>query len=259
MGMEPMAAGPHESFPQPLDTTIGVWRYMNLAKFVWCLQHQSLFFARLDQLGDPYEGYYTRIHSGGEDAFAQNILASLTGKPAPTVEQLKSMYKHMLKLFAVSRTQYFISSWHMNERDSAAMWRLYTSLDESICIKATYANLCDALPLQVRVGVVQYIDYEKELFPILNGLNFVMHKRESYAHEQEVRAVVWAEESDVKSKFIEKHTGLIVPVDLSKMVEAIYVSPSAKPMVRDVVEGLVQTYGLNARVLQSEVNAPPPF
>jgi hypothetical protein len=63
-----MAADEHESFPQPPDTRIRVWRYMDLAKFLWCLQHEALFFARLDRLGDPFEGYYTRIHAEGEDA-----------------------------------------------------------------------------------------------------------------------------------------------------------------------------------------------
>ena len=45
----------HSSFEPPADRDVSVWRYMDLAKFLWMLQKNALFFARADQLGDPYE------------------------------------------------------------------------------------------------------------------------------------------------------------------------------------------------------------
>src|SRR5580765_4298851 len=96
----------HQSFPQPADSSVTLWRYMNMAKFVWCLQSKALFFARSDRLGDAYEGYHTKQHILG-------------GADPKLLEALKTM-----------RADHFVSSWHMNDRDSAAMWRLYTSLDE---------------------------------------------------------------------------------------------------------------------------------
>jgi len=229
---------------------------MDLAKFLWCLQHEALFFARLDQLGDPFEGYYTRIHAEGEDAFVNAIIAAAPDQPP---EPLREAYRRLLTLHASFRTQYFVSSWYMNEQDSAAMWRLYTSLHESICITTSYANLYDALPEKTHMGIIRYIDYNRVAFSMFNSFNFVMHKRESYSHEREVRAVLWAQEGGVKGTFAEKDNGLIVPVDLGKVIESVYVSPSAKPMVREVVEGLVHKYELKARVLQSEVNASPAY
>ena len=49
----------HPSFESPADRDVSIWRYMDLAKFIWILQKKALFFARADQLGDPYEGHYT--------------------------------------------------------------------------------------------------------------------------------------------------------------------------------------------------------
>ncbi len=45
---------PHDSCDCPPDET-KIWRYMDLAKFLWILETKSLFFARTDKLGDPYE------------------------------------------------------------------------------------------------------------------------------------------------------------------------------------------------------------
>src|SRR5687768_14667395 len=33
-----------------------LWRYMDLAKFLHLLEDRTLFFARADRLGDPFEG-----------------------------------------------------------------------------------------------------------------------------------------------------------------------------------------------------------
>ena len=40
--------------PPPADTIL--WRYMDFTKFVSLLEKRSLFFARADKLGDPFEG-----------------------------------------------------------------------------------------------------------------------------------------------------------------------------------------------------------
>lgn len=240
-----MADTTHESFPQPSDPSIRVWRYMNLAKFVWTLQKNALFFARLDHLGDAYEGYYTKPH----ETFASSPAGKTQGLP----------FKTLLKTFVSMRTKYFVNSWHMNEKDSAAMWRLYTSMDESICIASTYADLRDSFPPEVFLGVVRYIDYEQESFSIQNSFNFVMHKRKSYSHEREVRGVVWLFDDAIREKFLQRENGLIVRLDLGKLIKSVYVCPSATPMFTEVVEGLLKSYGLVVPVLQSEVNAPPPY
>lgn len=50
----------HPSFFHPVDTSTKVWRYMDLPKFVWLLQHQELFFPNLTMLSDPHEGASTK-------------------------------------------------------------------------------------------------------------------------------------------------------------------------------------------------------
>ena len=80
----------HESFPQPEDLSISIWRYMDLDKFAWMLQRGALYFAQGDllQRDDPYEGYVTKTMATERD----QELVDLSGKtlsirPTRRIEQ----------------------------------------------------------------------------------------------------------------------------------------------------------------------------
>jgi len=45
----------HPSFELPEDLAAPIWRYMDFTKFVAMLESDSLYFARSDRLGDPFE------------------------------------------------------------------------------------------------------------------------------------------------------------------------------------------------------------
>jgi hypothetical protein len=66
---------------------MSLWRYMDLAKFVWMLQRRALYFCRLDALGDPYEGHYTRPMLSQEDDFVRYMESIIRANPS---EQVKS-------------------------------------------------------------------------------------------------------------------------------------------------------------------------
>ena len=111
------------------------------------------------------------------------------------------------------------------------------------------------------MGQVKYIDYRTDYIPPGNAFNYVVHKCKSFEHEREVRAVVWNWEKPkemVPFKDIEGR-GLLVPVDISKLIEEIYVSPVSEQMFKEIVEGVARTYEVSAPVKQSEVNAPPSY
>ena len=44
----------------PADAVL--WRYMSFTKFVSLLTKKSLFFARADKLGDPFEGSLSQVN-----------------------------------------------------------------------------------------------------------------------------------------------------------------------------------------------------
>jgi hypothetical protein len=46
----------HPHFRPPEDLNTSIWRYMSFLQFVWMIATQKLFFVRVDQLEDPWEG-----------------------------------------------------------------------------------------------------------------------------------------------------------------------------------------------------------
>ena len=60
----------HKSFKEPEDVEAKIWRYLDLAKFLAMIEKKTLFFCRIDKLGDPFEGSRPR----GEDTFWAELL-----------------------------------------------------------------------------------------------------------------------------------------------------------------------------------------
>jgi hypothetical protein len=182
----------HESFQPPSSPDVSIWRYMDLTKFLWMLQKKALYFARSDLLGDPYEGHYTEA-------------ASASAGSAQTITRPMKMST-------------FVSCWHMNDDESAAMWKLYTSHQQSVCLRSKYSLLAELLPESCFAGCVKHIDYRTAAISFQNGLNFINYKRRSYEHEKELRAVVW----DLQNAFSNKpETAKVVPIDLGKLITQV--------------------------------------
>ena len=86
-----------------------------------------------------------------------------------------------------------------------------------------------------------------------------MHKRASFSHEQEVRAVIWEPPVAPPAPVQNAALGKAVEVDIAALIKDVYVAPDFAPMLIEVVQGLVEQAGLNIEVKQSGVNAPPGY
>jgi len=148
----------------------------------------------------------------------------------------------------------------MNAHESAAMWKLYGRSNEGICIQSTYSKLkrCFVAEERVFAGIVKYIDYETE--HIRDGLNLFspfMHKRISFAHEREVRAVILRHpksEDDANTLDLSVETiehGTLVEVDLDVLVERIYVAPDAPAWFKELVGSVLRKYGKEFELIDS--------
>jgi hypothetical protein len=48
----------HPSFPQPPDTSVLAWRYMDLPKLLALIVKREIHLRRLDLIPDKYEGLF---------------------------------------------------------------------------------------------------------------------------------------------------------------------------------------------------------
>lgn len=154
----------------------------------------------------------------------------------------------------------YVSCWALSPFESEALWRLYTSDADGVAIQTTYQALVDVVKpdSDLYVGKIGYLDYETEWFPNGNLFYPVMHKRRAFAHENEVRVL------KLKHDYIPFESalgplGLLVPIELESLVQAIYINPYAQPWYAKAVEAVVDKFApeLRSRIHWSRMKNEP--
>ena len=100
-------------YDPPQDPTIPLWRYMDFTKFVSMLETRSIFFARADLLGDPFEGSLTRVEAKRRADFEAELRAAgrRIGLHQTAQPKIRGEIQNSI-----------VSCWHMNAVESMAMW-----------------------------------------------------------------------------------------------------------------------------------------
>src|SRR5437868_8026514 len=192
-----MAFTPHPSFAPPANPCARIWRYTDMAKLLSLLDRSALYFPRLDKLEDPFEGYYTKNSPVVcvENLSLEELKHSLKAEDENLVKIAVSNGRLMRQFNKLQREITFVSSWHCQEHESAAMWSQYLKTQEGIAIRSSYDRLCSAFSnyddYEIFIGTVSYLDYNRDSIGQGNSLAPVLSKRKSFEHEREVRAVIW--------------------------------------------------------------------
>ena len=228
-------------FEKP-DSKIKIWRYMDFTKFVYMLEKSGLFFPNVDSFRDPYEGSYSR----GNFKMRSFVFSRSKGENElqKQVEEIKELRPHIN-----------INCWHINEFESAGMWKLYSQTNESICIQTTFGHLEKALPNEIKFGKVKYINYDKDWIPESDNYYPFIYKRLSFQHERELRAVFDSSEKNSDKDFEKTENGYWINLSLKTLIQKIYVSPEADDWFVELVEKVKNKYNLNfKKVYKSPFN-----
>jgi hypothetical protein len=219
--------------PEDLDTVI--WKYLDLSKFLDLLMSKKLFMSRSDKFEDQYEGTFSE----------------------PTYEEIKKLSidnPDFLQFYKTHREQVAISSWHINEYESFAMWQIFTQNSEGIAIQSTLGRLQNALTPETNykqyIGEVNYIDYKKEYIPFDDMFFPFLFKRKSFQYEREVRII-----SDVSKSKITLNDGLKINVDLGQLIERIYIHPKSENWYKNLVIELVKQLGFDFTIEKSDLES----
>jgi hypothetical protein len=211
-------------------------------------------------LGDPFEGHYTKVIADQEEEHIKTLQANNQFAAIPAavhaVEMAREVFRvNTLELPKQLKQKYFVSCWQMNEEESPAMWKLYTSQNESICIRSKYKTLANLLPEESLLGCVGYINYHRDSFDPRRCGATLSTNENRLSTEREIRAAIYRGEACPFESVDGK--GLVVPINVAELIEEIFVSPTAQSPLSEVVTGLAEKYGLSARVLESRVNEEP--
>src|SRR5215217_5999416 len=118
---------PNISIPDNRDTV--VWKYLDLSKFLDLLMSKKLFMSRSDKFEDQYEGTFSE----------------------PTFEEIRKIAENnpeFLDTYKSQRKNVIISSWHINEYESFAMWQIFTQNSEGLAIQSTIGRIQESLHLE---------------------------------------------------------------------------------------------------------------
>lgn len=242
----------HYCFPQPENKKILVWRYIDFTKLFSLISTKTLFLSRADRLDDPFEGSYSKA----------NIQLRPTVYKHVPKNSFDKMNEQMSNFARWIRQWTFISCWHMSDDESAAMWKLYTKTNEGVAIQTSYENLVNALPEFVYVGLVQYIDYKKDWLPEGNSFYPFMHKRKSFAHENEIRAIHQKYPTSKKGILVgdqNDQDGISVDVNLTLLIDKVYVAPTASTWYRNLIEEVLKKFEINIEVKLSNLDEKPVY
>jgi hypothetical protein len=265
----------HPIFVQPNSEDVRVWRYMDFTKFVSFIESQCLYFTRADKLDDPFEGSLPIKTVESRNRVNRRVLRH-PDFPKGFIDTYLNQIATTGEINKCWRKFYAINCWHMNEHESAAMWKLYLKSNEGIAVQSIYRDLRESIidDEKVYIGMVKYIDYEKESIShyydtpsvndcIFNGFSPFVHKRKSFEHEQEVRALIEKPPTTSEEKIgYYQDTiahGIKVRVNVERLVEKIYIAPSAPNWLSDLVKSIAKKYGFKFEIVQSKLNESPVF
>jgi hypothetical protein len=204
----------HFEGPERRDELL--WKYLDFTKFASLINSASLYFARADQLLDPYEGSY----------------------PLTDHHQI--------------RKQVFLNCWHQSEYESAAMWELYSQKNEGMAIVSTFdkleASFANGNDYKIHFGKINYIDYSGIDQPSSDPIKPFAYKRKSFEHEKEVRAIIHCKNQDKC-----RYKGIFIPIDINKVIKHIYVAPYTEDWIVDLVNNLLNKFDLRVPVTKSRL------
>ena len=250
----------HPSFASPANDAV-LWRYLDFTKFVSLLDKRALFLARADRLMDPFEG-----------SFPKGDVAKLIESFKETIELLQENLPYpleesghpVLDFIQESRKFTLISCWHESAHESAAMWRLYSGEQAGIAIKTDFQSLSQSFTCEsdIFIGRVKYIDYDAGSISDPNALAPFLHKRDSFEHEKEVRAINWdlpipsplSLENCTPDFSIPLHeVGAYRQVEVSRLVQEVIVAPYAAEWFMELVQSVTGIYDLKVPVRRSSL------
>jgi len=234
-----------------------IWRYLDFTKFLSLLDTKSLFLSRSDMFNDSFEGAITAKTQTAREETYRRISSENFDEGIEQHNQL------------MERLRYYthINCWHINENESDAMWKIYVKHGNGIAIQSTYKRLESVLSNNndIRIKKVNYIDHDSDTIPEIIGaqtfnyLSPYLHKKNSFRHEQELRVII--QDFDPKTLFeTEKgELGINISINLSDLIEKIYVSPLASSWFFELVQSILTKYNLSQEIIYSKLNGPAIF
>ncbi len=243
----------------PEDPSSKIWRYLDLAKFLYMLEKKQLFFTRADRFEDQFEGSWPILDKEKHTKYWRSFKIA---NPALSDEMIDKMIMEDELLNKNKKKDTFLNCWHVNDYESLAMWKVYGESNKSIAIQTTFAKLKIELNSKASLGLVEYIDYNREsIFSKKKyGACPYFFKRKSFEYENELRCISQRTRFGVQDpyfKYDDNEVGINIDIDLENLIESIFVSPYSEEWYFSLVQDIVRRYNVAFPVCKSDLTKDP--
>lgn len=180
-----------------------LWRYFDIHKLLNLIKQKSVRFTRMDQFEDALEGipFETLARFAKINDEPTLNLANIILEPNKYLLQGETkIFGRIDKILQIQSTHY-VSCWFYEQRESMAMWNLYSNPD-GVALKISFGKLKKYLkpnPNETIIkdyfcGKVDYQDFRNQNPYSNNGLSKLgkvsLRKDVSFSHEKEIRFVI---------------------------------------------------------------------
>lgn len=184
-----------------------LWRYTDIHKFLNLIKQKRFRYSRMDQFEDPLEGvpleflYQFVLKNKLPEFNLANVILNHNGLFLINESKLSGRLENILKIQAT----HFVSCWFHEQRESVAMWNLYSN-ENGVALKIQFGKLKSSLFPQIEenwlseyyCGKVRYQDFRNEKPYSNENLEKIgkvaLRKDKSFVHEKEIRFVVKVKE-----------------------------------------------------------------
>ena len=263
-------------------------RYMDLPKFVSLIQSKSIYLAKMSAFDDELEGGLTvsdffKISNSAAtiDNTFNGLWASCNENPDEREQRLNQANRvqnelrerkfstpfgeypcdEAEKLFPACRQWLFVSCWHQSPHECSAMWKIYGTDKNSVCIFTTVEKLkasiirCNSLD-SLEFQEINYISHVDDDFP-KDPISPFISKSKPYTFENEFRVIGWDSKVDLSKHCVNSDSGKLLGVNLESLIDKIVISPHSDPWFKDSVKMLCHSSGLRVDVIDSEIRMKP--
>lgn len=181
-----------------------LWRYFDIHKFLSFLQNRTFRFTRMDQFEDPLEGVPLSALTTYAKDLDQNLVHNLSLSELILDKSLFNklpvpLQKKLSAIRGIHRSTY-ASCWFYEQRESMAMWNLYSNSD-GVALKAPFGKLrvqllpATGIPIHISAfyaGTIDYQDFKRVYVDSRSSKvpKVCLRKDSSFSHEKEFRFVI---------------------------------------------------------------------
>jgi Protein of unknown function (DUF2971) len=192
-----------------------LWKYLDLHRLLYFLTEESIYFNQLGKFSDPFEGFSNAdlwhkliadIYPEKENinrTLSENTQEEILAHKKNAIEKLKEIEKMQKNCFA--------SCWFLCERESYAMWNLYSNKDsvalkfKANILKQKMLNKCElnwksnfelVIHGKVSYAKIAPFDPSDKAYLEINHKYKGFLKDISFSHEKEFRFMTVAKDFD---------------------------------------------------------------